>query len=132
VARRDAVRRPRPVYPDNGDMAQRVETQLVDDVDGTSATQTVRFALDGREYEIDLNDKNAASLRRALHPYAAAGRRLGSSTGTSRRRTLSAGTSGMTSQELANVRGWARSNGYDVSDRGRIKGAIVAAYHAAH
>lgn len=68
-------------------MAQRVEMQLVDDVDGTSATQTVRFALDGREYEIDLNDMNAARLRKTLHPYAVAGRRLGTRTGTSRRRT---------------------------------------------
>jgi hypothetical protein len=66
-------------------MAQRVETQLVDDVDGTFATQTVRFALDGRDYEIDLNDMNAAKLRRALHPYAVAGRRLGARTRTSPR-----------------------------------------------
>lgn len=113
-------------------MAQRVETQLVDDVDGTSATQTVRFALDGREYEIDLNDMNAAKLRKTLHPYAMAGRRLGARTGTSRRRTISPGGSGMTNEELANVRSWARSNGYEVSDRGRIQGDVVAAFHAAH
>jgi len=113
-------------------MAQRVEMQLVDDVDGTSATQTVRFALDGRDYEIDLNDINAAKLRKALHPYAAAGRRLGAGSGTLRRRRLTAGAYGMTKEEMANVRGWARSNGYQVSDRGRIKGEVVAAYHAAH
>ena len=83
--RADALALPRPRDPDNGCMAQRVETQLVDDVDGSAATQTVRFALDGREYEIDLSDMNAAKLRKALHPYAAAGRRLGARTSTSAR-----------------------------------------------
>ena len=67
-------------------MSQRTEIQLIDDLDGTAATQTVRFKLDGRELEIDLSDKNAAKLRKALGPYMAAGRRLGSQTGTSRRR----------------------------------------------
>lgn len=112
-------------------MAQRVEIQLIDDVDGTPATATVQFALDGRDLEIDLNDKNAAKLRKALDPYVGAGRRLGSRTGTSRRRTVTAGASGMTKEELANVRAWARANGYEVADRGRIKSDVVAAYHAA-
>jgi hypothetical protein len=115
----------------NGCMAQRVEIQLIDDVDGTAATQTVRFALNGRELEIDLNDKNASKLRKALDPYVGAARRLGSATGTSRRRTLAASSSGMTKQELGNVRAWARSNGYEVADRGRIKSDIIEAYHAA-
>ena len=113
-------------------MAQRTEIQLIDDLDGTAATQTVRFTLDGRELEIDLSDKNAAMLRKALDPYMAAGRRLGSQTGTSRRRNVAGGASGMTKEELANVRNWARSNGYEVADRGRIKTDIVEAYHAAH
>lgn len=112
-------------------MAQRVEILLTDDLNGEQATQTVRFALDGRELEIDLSDKNAAMLRKAFEPYVAAGRRLGARTGTSRRTTVSAGTSGMTKAELANVRAWARSNGYEVSDRGRVKGEILNAYHAA-
>jgi hypothetical protein len=47
-------------------MAQRMEIQLFDDVDGTAATQTVRFAMDGRDFEVDLNDKNAPKLRKAL------------------------------------------------------------------
>ena len=113
-------------------MAQRVEILLTDDLDGGQASQTVRFALDGRDLEIDLNDKNAAKLRKALEPYVASGRRLGARTGTTRRTAVSAGTSGITKDELANVRAWARSNGYEVSDRGRVKGEILNAYHAAH
>jgi len=113
-------------------MSQRTEIQLIDDLDGTVATQTVRFKLDGRELEIDLSDKNAARLRKALDPYVAAGRRLGSQTGTSRRLTVAGGASGMTKEEVADVRSWARSNGYEVADRGRITADIVEAYHAAH
>jgi len=113
-------------------MSQRTEIQLIDDLDGTAATQTVRFKLDGRELEIDLSDRNAAKLRKALDPYVAAGRRLGSETGASRRRRVAGGTSGMTKEELTNVRSWARSNGYEVADRGRIRTDIVQAYHAAH
>ena len=47
-------------------MAQRVNIVLVDDIDGSDATETVSFGLDGTSYEIDLNDKNAAKLRDAL------------------------------------------------------------------
>lgn len=112
-------------------MAQRVEIRRVDDVDGTTATQTVRFALDGREFEIDLNDKNALRLRQLFGPYVGAGRRLGSVTGTSRRRVIEPGTSAMTREELANVRAWAKTHGYEVNDRGRIRRDVVEAYHAA-
>jgi hypothetical protein len=119
-------------WRDTVGMSQRTEIQLIDDLDGTAATQTVRFKLDGRELEIDLSDKNAAKLRKALDPYVVAGRRLGSQTGTSRRRTVAGGVSGMTKEELTNVRGWARSNGYGVADRDGIKTDVVEAYHAAH
>lgn len=113
-------------------MAQRVEIRITDDLDGGAASQTVRFSLDGRDLEIDLSDRNAAKLRKALGPYIASARRLGARTGTTRRTSVSAGTSGMSKDELANVRAWARTNGYDISDRGRVKGEILAAYHAAH
>jgi hypothetical protein len=112
-------------------MAQRVEIQLIDDLDGSAATQTVRFALDGRDLEIELNDKNAAKLRKAFDPYVRGGRLLGARTGISRRTRVAAGTSGMSKEELANVRAWARSNGHAVAERGRIKRDVLDAYHAA-
>ena len=57
-------------------MAKRVKIMLTDDIDGGEATQTVRFALDGRELEIDLTDENAIKLRKTLLPYISAGRRV--------------------------------------------------------
>jgi len=91
-----------------------MEVHLTDDLDGSEAAETVRFSLDGRQFEIDPNDKNAAKLRKALAPYVAGGCRLGTRTGISRRTAVSAGTSGMTKGELNNVRTWARANGYEV------------------
>ena len=111
-------------------MAQRVEVRMTDDLDGQEATQTVRFALDGRDLEIDLNDQNAARLRRIFLPYISAGRRAGA-------RSVASGdgaSSGSVSQrrsELARVRAWAREQGYDVSDRGRVRSDVLDAYHAA-
>jgi Lsr2 len=61
-------------------MAQKVQTLFVDDLDGSEAEGTVRFGLDGTDYEIDLNAKNARQLRDALARYMAAGRRVRAST----------------------------------------------------
>jgi hypothetical protein len=102
-------------------MAQRVEILLTDDLDGQQATQTVRFALDGRDLEIDLSDQNAAKLRMVFLPYISAGRRQGA-------RPTSGADAG---HELADVRAWARANGYEVSERGRVKQRVLDAYHAA-
>ena len=116
-------------------MGQRVEILLTDDLDGREATQTVRFSLDGRDFEIDLNDQNAARFRKVFLPYIAAGRRLGGRAGTSGGATRSAGRTRSTvgsRGELAQVRAWARANGYEVSDRGRVKGDVLDAYHAAN
>ena len=63
-------------------MAQKIQTLFIDDIDGTEAEGTVRFGLDGAEYEIDLNAKHADALRKALAKYIDAARR---STGTARR-----------------------------------------------
>jgi Lsr2 len=106
-------------------MAQRVQIVLEDDIDGGDATETVLFGVDGINYEIDLSDKNAAKLRDSLAKYIASARR----SSPRARRTSRRGTSGPTT---AQVRGWARSNGYQVSDRGRISAEIRAAYEAAN
>ena len=109
-------------------MAQKVQVVLEDDLDGGTAEETVVFGLDGTSYEIDLNKKNAAKLRDALAPWVAAGRRTGGSRGGGRR---GRGRASRGSQ-AGDVRTWARANGYQVSERGRISAEIQAAYSAAH
>lgn len=108
-------------------MAQRVHIVLEDDLDGSAADETVTFGLDGASYEIDLSKKNAAKLRDALAGYVGAARRT---TGRSARRAgRGRGSSGASASD---VREWARSNGYEVSDRGRVPADVRAAYNAAN
>jgi Lsr2 len=107
-------------------MAQRVHIVLQDDLDGSDATETVSFALDGTSYEIDLNDKNASALRDALGPYVGHARRLSGS----RRGRRSAGNS--STHSAKEIRDWARSNGRKVPDRGRIPADVRAAFEAAN
>jgi hypothetical protein len=109
-------------------MAQRVSIVLEDDIDGSVAEETVTFALDGVTYEIDLNGKNAAALRDALAQYVGHARR------SAGRRTAGrpAGGRGSGKRDLGDVREWARSNGHQVSDRGRISAEVQAAYDKAH
>jgi hypothetical protein len=107
-------------------MAQRVQIMLEDDIDGGEATETVLFGLDGIAYEIDLSDKNATKLRDALAKYIGAGRRTG---GGRSRRVARRGSAGPSTSE---VREWARANGHNVSDRGRISADVRTAYDAAH
>ena len=107
-------------------MAQKVNIILVDDLDGSEADETVTFGLDGTTYEIDLNDGNAAALREALSGYVGHARKV---TGGARRgRKAAAGSSSNTKD----VREWAKGQGMDVSERGRISGEIQQAYDAAH
>ena len=107
-------------------MAQQVITKLVDDLDGTEIKQggeTVRFAVDGVSYEIDLNGKNAKKLRDSLSVYMEHGRRVNA------RRSAGASSKARTDKtQLAAMRQWARDNGYDVSSRGRISQEIQKAY----
>jgi Lsr2 len=108
-------------------MAQKVNIVLVDDLDGTEATETVSFGLDGTTYEIDLNDANAAALREALSGYVGHARK---SSGGSRRTRRSAGSS--SSSNTKDVREWAKAQGMEVSERGRISADVQQAYDAAH
>ncbi len=108
-------------------MAQTVQIHLEDDLDGGPADHTVSFALDGKDYEIDLSDANAEKLREALRPYVAAGRK------TTRSGTRSPGTRATGSNsDTAKIRAWAKEHGHEVSDRGRIHQHIREAYYAAH
>ena len=108
-------------------MAQSVQIILEDDLEGGPAEETVQFGVDGRQYEIDLSTANAEKLREALRPYAAAGRRAQSkSTRATGPRPSSGGN-----PETAKIRAWAKENGYEVSDRGRIHQSVKDAYYAA-
>ncbi|MFC7219577.1 Lsr2 family protein [Streptomyces polyrhachis] len=108
-------------------MAQKVQVLLVDDLDGGEADETVTFALDGKSYEIDLTTANAEKLRSALEPFTAKGRRTG---GRAAGRKVRAAAGG--SEDTAKIRAWAKENGQDVNDRGRVPAAVREAYNKAH
>jgi len=106
-------------------MAQKVHIVLEDDIDGGPADETITFALDGANYEIDLSTANAAKLRDALALYVSHGRRTGGSARRGRR-----GSSGSTGDAKV-IREWAKANGHAVPDRGRIPADVRSAYEAA-
>ena len=112
-------------------MAQKVNIVLVDDLDGSEAAETVSFALDGTSYEIDLNEGNAAALREALSGYVGHARKV---SGGSTRRSGSRRSGGSSSSggNTRAVREWAKENGFEVSERGRISSEVQQAYDAAH
>ena len=116
-------------------MAQKVDVRFVDDLDGSEAAGTVSFALDGRTYEIDLSDGNASRLRDSLATFVAAARRTGTRRARSQRSSTSeasAAPARPSRESTAAIRTWARENGHEVSERGRIPKAVVEAYHSAH
>jgi hypothetical protein len=113
-------------------MAQRIVTELTDDTDGKPADETITFALDGREYEIDLTSRNASALRKAFDVYVKNGRRIGG--GRRGRASGSASSSSSRSKseiDTKAVREWANKNGHKVSERGRIPSGVISAYQAA-
>ncbi|MFI7543820.1 Lsr2 family protein [Actinoplanes sp. NPDC049599] len=110
-------------------MAKQIVTLLTDDLDGTEADSTIEFGLDGINYTIDLSEKNAGKLRKALEPYLNVASRVGRST-TSRIPARSAvPTSRSNRDQNQAIREWAGKNGYEVSDRGRIPSSVVEAFH---
>ena len=112
-------------------MAQRVNVVLVDDLDGSDAAETLTFALDGVDYEIDLSDQHAAQLRDAMSMYVGHARRTGGRRRSGRRST-GGSTSGSDGTSAADIRAWARENGWEVSERGRVSAEVREAYAAAH
>ncbi|GAA1309287.1 Lsr2 family protein [Saccharothrix xinjiangensis] len=115
-------------------MARQTIVQLVDDLDGGEAHETVGFALDGVDYSIDLSASNADKLRAALADFVAKGRRAGGRTHRSQRprRTRTTVPSGGDKQQNQAIREWARSQGREISDRGRIPGALIEEFQQAH
>ena len=115
-------------------MARRIVHQLVDDLDDSvlevGEGETVLFSLDGIAYEIDLSDANAAALRDAMAPYVSAARRISSSRSGAPTKPRARSTS--SSRDLTAIREWAKANGHQVSERGRVAASIIDAYDAAH
>ena len=109
-------------------MAQTVKIILEDDLEGGPAEETVRFGLDGGQYEIDLNSTNAGKLRDALRPYMSKARRASAKTG----RGATTRPSRAGNPETPKIRAWAKEKGLPVSDRGRIHQDIQDKYYAAH
>lgn len=115
-------------------MVKKIESivTLTDDLDGTKADRTVSFTIDGTSYEIDLSKRNANAFEKVLAPYVAAARSIGRRRAQGARGTRRAkGGAPARRGGLATVREWARANGYEVSDRGRVPSAITDAYNAA-
>ena len=119
-------------------MAQQTIVMFVDDLDSSEASGTVDFALDGRSYEIDLSDENAAKLRDALAPFIDAARKVGGSRGAGRGRRAQRQPAQEAEkparskrEETAAIRQWAREHGYQVAERGRIPKSVMEAYQAA-
>jgi hypothetical protein len=110
-------------------MAQRTQILLTDDLTGddipSGKGETVTFAVDGQTYEIDLSNKNAGALRKALSPYVSVGRRVRTSRGARVKRT-------QVGADAKTVKEWARANGYKVSDRGRVPNEVREAFEAAN
>jgi hypothetical protein len=112
-------------------VAQKVQVILVDDLDGGEAEETVTFSLDGAAYEIDLSSENAAKLRDALQPYATSARRVGGRSG-GRGRGGGGRSSRGNSARTAQIRAWAKEQGLEVNERGRIPASIVEQYEQKH
>src|SRR3954452_44374 len=114
-------------------MAQRVV--LIDDFDESEATKTVEFSYKGRQYALDLNDEHAAEFDDLLTRYVQAARDITqpASHATAGRRQRQSGRSagGRSAEEVAAIREWARANGLEVADRGRLPKELLERYEDA-
>jgi len=113
-------------------MAQKIQVLLLDDLDGGNADETVVFGIDGHNYEIDLSSANAAKLREALAVYVGNARRAGRSGVRPASERRVSRPARIDREQTRAIREWARKNGHKVSERGRIPGPVVEAFHAAH
>lgn len=120
-------------------MAQKVQVLLVCDLhdNEVEGTETITFGMDGSSYEIDVCDQHGTEMRDSFASYVGAARRAGRGSGDSAGRRARRGSSRSSAgagdkQRVSEVREWARKNGHQVSERGRISGTLMAAYEAAH
>jgi hypothetical protein len=110
-------------------MAQKVQVLLVDDVDDSTADETVTFALDGVTYEIDLTSARASELRDSFATWVGHARKVGGRSASARPAARRASRS---SSDASAIRDWAKEQGLTVSERGRISAEVRQAYDAAH
>lgn len=113
---------------------EEVTVSLVDDFDGTAAVETVKFSLDGKNYEIDLSKSNANELRRTLRPYvdrARATRRATSGRATKSTRATGKSRRRSEGYDRSEVREWAKANRIKIAPRGRISNDVVEKWRAA-
>ena len=120
-------------------MAIQTTTTLIDDIDGSEASDTYTFGLDGTTYEIDLSDSNKAKLSEALSVFVAHARRVDASSRRGRRAARAAAKPARPAtkvtpdrEQTTAIRNWARSQGLTVSDRGRLSQSIIDQFEAAH
>jgi hypothetical protein len=115
-------------------MAERIVRQLIDDLDGSEIAEDggerVEFSVRGVAYQIDLSTANAAKFDKALKPFVAGALKVRGNRGGRGKAVRGSGSA--SSKQLAAIREWARQNGHQVSDRGRIKAEVVQAFEAAH
>jgi hypothetical protein len=109
-------------------MAQRTEIVLTDDLDGSPADETVRFGVDGTHYEIDLSKGHAAELRAALAPFVQAARR----TAAAPRRPGRGPARKAAGPHPADVRAWAKTEGIDVKEKGRVPADLMVRFQEAN
>ena len=113
-------------------MAQRTVMTMTDDIDGSEASETVVFGLDGSTYEIDLNEVHAEDLREVLAPFVSVARRAGSGTGKRAARGNPPRPRAADDVDPKAVRAWAEANGVEVNSRGRLKAGVIEQYKAAN
>ena len=114
-------------------MARQTTVRFIDDLDGSDASGTFDFSLEGRQYEVDLSDENAKKLREALAPFIDVARKTGAHGRHIQRQTTAMTDRPLRSnrEDTAAIREWARAHGHKVNDRGRISKSVLEAYRAA-
>jgi len=112
-------------------MEQQTTVRFIDDLDGSDTSGTFDFSIDGRQYQVDLSGENAAKPRDALAPYIGAARIAGGRGRAPRPTAVAEKSSRSNRDETAAIREWARANGHEVNDRGRISKSVMEAYQAA-
>jgi hypothetical protein len=109
-------------------MAEQIIKRLIDDIDGGEAAETVTFALGGVPYEIDLSNTNAKKVRDSLAPFVTYARKAGGTAGGRRSRSREASSRARS----ADIRAWAKAQGIEINERGRIPAIVVQEYETAH